>query len=206
MSFGKKSNLFTPVTPEIAHTLGQIYPNTTKHLDNLYEIMTDNCKVETLLFTALLDMLDRAFSGKFDYYNKTAAMIMLSVLPKSGNDKYKTYSLELIHDVVVEIHMAGRNFRELQKYLSKQGLVYVSLHSCGSGVARINDEDTFYDMTAIEQLRRTKLDWTGSSIDASIPTILQNGMDAERILKTCNLITRNATQAISENTLRVSGQ
>ncbi len=206
MSFGQKSELFVPVTPEIAFTLGSSYPRTNEHLNDLYSILTDHCKVETLLFTALLDMLDRALSGSYDYYERTAAMVMLSVLPKSGQDKYTTHNLGLLHDVVVEIHMAGRNFRNLQKYLESHGLVYVSLHSCGGGISPISREDHFYELTKMEQLKRTELDWVGSSVSASIPTILQNGIDAEKILETCNRITRNASLAISANTLRVSGE
>lgn len=200
MSSGKKSQLFQPVNEDMLFTLAGIYPNAVENIGSLYFILTNNCRVETLQFVAIVDMISRAKKDNFDHYNGLAAMVMLSVMSKSGNQKYQTTNLELLHDVLVEVHMAGRNFKNLQKYLAKEELAYVSFHSCGSGITKLSHEDIFYDTVEKEQLMRTELDWSGTTEkNANHIRVKNDGVDAELILDTCERIVQNTELVLALN-------
>jgi hypothetical protein len=165
MSFGTKDSSFRPIDESILEKVKFFFPNLSNSMINdLYHIMTKNCAVETLLFVALLDMIDRFKKGKREDepdYGHFGAGTKLSAVSHDGKSKKQTYIMELLHDVIVEVQMAGGNFRNLQKYLAQHDMQIVSLHSCYMLVIANSNVDAFYESCGCDQERRTYLDWSG---------------------------------------------
>lgn len=177
MSFGKKSPLFAPVTEAMLPIVCEAYPAVPPGMiRRIFEIMTDRLSTESLLFAALIDMIDRYRRGVREdepTYGHFGAGTKLSAVRKNGAGKMQTKIMELLHDVVVESWMAMGNMRRLQSYLHGEGLALVSLHSCYMLVIAAGDEDAFYEACACDQARRTLLDWTGITVkDASLRELL----------------------------------
>lgn len=156
MSSGKKSELFRPIEPAMLAAVEAAHPAAAPHVRAIHAILTDACHVETLLFVAVIDALDRALSG-------TPASILLSAVLRDGSGKAQTAEMELVHDVLVELPMAGRNYRRLQGYLGTLGFEWCMMHSCGGDCVPAGDVDAWYDARAEEQMLRTRLDWEGVS-------------------------------------------
>lgn len=142
------------------------YPSLApQELERIFAILTRKCVVETLLFVAVLDMVSRARSG-------VSAKIMLSLVRKDKRGKMQTEEMELLHDVVVELQMAGGNFRELQRYLAGEGFQLCFMHSCGSDCVPLANVDQWYASHEGEQLLRTTLDWSGSVAKKVSPKLI----------------------------------
>lgn len=157
MSSGKKSELFRPIEPAMLAAVEASYPAAAPHVRALHAILTDACRVETLLFMAVVDALDRAIVG-------VPASILLSAVLTDGSGKAQTAEMELVHDVLVELPMAGRNHKRLQAYLGTLGFEWCMMHSCGGDCVPADGVDAWYDARASEQLLRTRLDWEGRSL------------------------------------------
>lgn len=133
-------------------------------LQGLLGVMTNKLNTETLLFATLLVMINRYRMG---YREKApgfrrGAGIMLSAVKKGGTGKMQTPNMKLIHDVFVELPMAGNNFRKLQALLGQNGLTLALMHSCGGAIIPAKEIDDFYEETGEAQEMRTLLDWQGS--------------------------------------------
>lgn len=168
MSLGTKSPLFKPVNASMLPTLKNHFKNITcEMIDDIYQIMTKNLVTESLLFTGIISMIDRFLSGEREdepNYGKYGAGIKLSAVEKNGKYKMQSPVMELLHDVIVELQMAGSNFRNLQKYLELHNMAIATLHSCYMFVLNTSDLDGFYENCGEDQMRRTGLDWTSETI------------------------------------------
>ncbi len=157
MSLGKKSPLYRPVTEQDLPPLSRRFLFAQKLIPNLFDVLTNGCRVEILLFVTIIDMIDRFLSGQ-------SAGIRLSAIRKDGSGKMQTADMELVHDVLVELQMAGLNFRNLQRLLRQNlNAELCFMHSCGSDLVPIEDVDSYYASILTEQILRTELDWSGSS-------------------------------------------
>jgi hypothetical protein len=157
MSYGKKCELYCPVQPAMVSRLNHFYPSAAPHIENLYKILTQNCIVETLLFVSIVDCVERYLAGEQD------AGFRLSILRRDGKGKIQTRELEILHDVVVELQMAGENFEWLQQYLLRELRgKFVFFHSCGKALVPVRDIAGWYQDVRAEQVQRTVLDWSGS--------------------------------------------
>lgn len=167
MSTGTKSHLFKPVSSEMLPVIKKHFDNVKPEMiDEMFSIMTDRLVTETLLFVALVGMVSRYLKGEREDepdYGAFGAGTKLSAVKKDGTGKMQTPIMELLHDVIVEMQMAGGNFRRLQKYLGGHGLAVVSLHSCYMLVISADDVDAFYDACGNDQMMRTALDWSGET-------------------------------------------
>lgn len=168
MSLGTKSLLFKPVNASMLPIIKSNYTNISPTMvDDIYTIMTKNLVTESLLFTAIVSMVDRFISGEREdepNYGQYGAGIKLSAVEKTNKYKMQSPVMELLHDVIVEVQMAGSNFRNLQKYLGTHNMAVATLHSCYMFVLSVDDLDSFYDNCGVDQMRRTELDWTSSTI------------------------------------------
>lgn len=166
MSMGTVSPLYQPFDDEMLERLAGHYPSIgLQNVTRITEIMTDHLRTETLLMVAICDMLDRQLRGVYDEGDQRrqtqASGILLSAIARSGTYKVQTEQMKLLHDVLVELQMAGRNFARLQRFLQAEyGVQVVTMHSCGSAIVACNRVDSYYDTAAPEQLQRTTLDWT----------------------------------------------
>lgn len=165
MSMGTKSLVYKPVEASMLPAIERSYPRLPLgFVKNVFDILTKNLRTETLLFICVVDMLARFLDGEREGQKRDLAIstqLILSALRKDRKGKMQTDNMELIHDVVVELQMAGGNFRDLNRYLAGFGLKIVFGHSCKSAVVRAEDEDLFYSLFGEEQLLRTELDWSG---------------------------------------------
>jgi hypothetical protein len=155
VSSGKKSALYSPITKALVPIVAAQYPLASAHALPVYEILTQSCAVESLLFVSVIDMIER-------HVKKQPTDITLSVVHKDERGKIQTKNMELVHDVVVELQMAGREFRDLQYYLAAHGMKILFMHSCSVVIVDPDEEDTWYASVAAEQLMRTSLDWSGT--------------------------------------------
>ncbi|MEK7636211.1 MAG: hypothetical protein AAB362_00780 [Patescibacteria group bacterium] len=156
MSYGKKSDLFQPVIMDMLPEFKRLYPRAERYVDAIFNVLTAHCTVETLLFASVIDLLDRFERNK-------SSNIVLSVIRKDHRGKMQSENMELVHDVVVELQMAGDNFRKLQSYFYKHDRAMVFMHSCKVAIVALDEVDSYYQTVAKEQALRTMLDWTGVS-------------------------------------------
>lgn len=168
MSMGTKSPLYRPITPAIVPFTRDEHPALAQHIQPLYDILTDHCQIETLLWFATIDLLDRSLSGEREPElpgGQFGPSILLSVVGKEGQGKYQSKELKLLHDVIVEMSMAGRNYRRLQEYLlDKFDRQIVLFHSCGGSMICPKDLELYEDAVANEQHLRTDLDWKAETV------------------------------------------
>jgi hypothetical protein len=161
-------------------TIQQHFSNITKkQVEDIYEIMTDSLNTETLLFVAMISNLSRFVAGeKEDAGFGFGPGIRLSALSKDKTYKMQSNEMELLHDVVVELPMAGRNFNKYQEYIAKEfGATAVRYHSCGEAIVSLKDVDRFFDACASEQKLRTLLDWETETIkNVPVSHVLENGI------------------------------
>lgn len=165
MSMGTQSPLFRPVSEAMLETV-RLYCTrlSAGFLRSMFNIMTDGLHTETLLFAALAVTIHRYYGGVRDQspgFDRGAG-IMLSAVKKDGSGKMQTPGMKLIHDVFVELPMAGSNFRKLQALLERHGITLVLMHSCGGAIVPAEEVDAFYHEVEKEQETRTLLDWQGS--------------------------------------------
>jgi hypothetical protein len=178
MSQGTKSEVFAPVKKEMLELFERKFHNIQPvFIREIFSIMTEKLVTETLLFTAILSMVSRFLRGEYEdetAYGHFGAGTKLSAVTKDGKRKMQTRPMELLHDVIVELQMAGGNFRKLQKYLASHGLSLVCLHSCYMLVIRVDNVDAFYEACGTDQQRRTELDWVGTTLkNVSLEMILE---------------------------------
>ncbi len=189
MSFGTKSPLYQPVTGNMLPVFGKHFPNvTTATLKDLLAIMTDGLHTETLLFVAVVSMLSRHQAGEKDSGGfGFGPSIKLSAVTKDKTAKMQSPAMELLHDVVVELPMAGGNFTELQSYLAKHfGATIAMYHSCGDAIVDLADIGAFYQACKAEQYLRTRLDWEAQT---------QKAAPVELIMESCDYTARDAEVA-----------
>lgn len=132
----KVSDIHGPVAAEIAHTL-------------------DGCHIESLLFVSLVHQYSEAARG--NHYD-----LQFSALDRGGRGKLQTPEMKLLHDVRVELMMAGRQYKRLDTWLRKKNIALCHRHSCGDAMVPVSREDAWYDEMEKDQLNRTWLDWSGS--------------------------------------------
>lgn len=185
MSTGTKSHLFQPISSEMLPAIKKHFNNVNPSMvDEMFSIMTDRLVTETLLFVALVGMVSRYLKGEREDepdYGSFGAGTKLSAVKRDGSGKMQTPIMELLHDVVVEMQMAGGNFRRLQQYLGGHGLAVVSLHSCYMLIISADDVDAFYDACGSDQMMRTALDWSGETEkNVSLERILEETEYSER--------------------------
>ncbi len=201
MSFGKRSPLYQPIryNSRTKRIFKELYPALReKEIRSLFKILTANCSIETILFVAILDMVSR-FPGK-------STPVMLSAVLKTHAGKAQTQDMEILHDVLVELQMAGENFRNLQNFLRQNyGGEFVFLHSCGGDFIPTHLVDAWYLSRRKEQSMRTRLDWMGSvARGVSREFILtETTMSAEE-LETIERITLNAKKVLGLNSPKVT--
>ncbi|MBP6888537.1 MAG: hypothetical protein KBC21_02420 [Candidatus Pacebacteria bacterium] len=164
MSIGKKSDLFFPINQAVVQAVADLYPSMSHHVQEIAGMMTFNdTKVEALLFVSTVDIVSRASNRIFDFERRSASLY-LSAIHNSGMHKGQTAAMELLHDVVVEMQMAGLQFEMLQSYLKKHfGLRMQFMHSCGTDCTGEGDSSFVYQARAKEQALRTALDWSGQT-------------------------------------------
>lgn len=189
MSSGKKSQLFHPIVESMLPAVKEAYPLAQPHVQQVFEILTTDCHVETLLFVAVIDALDRALDGK-------PGTIILSAILNERPGKVQTPAMSLVHDVLVELPMAGRNYKRLQAYLASLGYEWCMMHSCGGDCVPIDRVEAWYDAMAAEQQLRTKLDWEGSSNIVQTDTFIKHDTSMGLVdLETINRIV-SCTKAV----------
>ena len=153
---GNNSSTYAPITHTGVVALSAEYTHVPDDLvQELYQIFTDNLTTETLSFAVLMNMLDR-------YYRGENAELRYSVIRKDGMGKMQSRVQKLIHDVMVELHMAQRAMERMQAALAQRGITFVSFHSCGGGIVALNEKDAWLQEKALEEARRTRLDWEGT--------------------------------------------
>lgn len=167
---GTASKLYQPINniDRAIEIIGaQFAPHGTRIAREVADIMTQDLHCEALLFSVLVAMINEAEKGSRDLDlagGDIAPVLLLSALNASGTAKVQTPQLKLVHDVVVELQMAGRNFARLQSYLRGAfGKEMVFYHSCGSAIVPTWKVEAFYDAVAQEQFLRTGLDWSSPS-------------------------------------------
>ncbi len=193
MSSGKKSPLFRPITSDLLPWIEETHLRARPHVRPIFEILTTDCYVETLLFVAVIDALDRALGGE-------PGTIMLSAVMKNGVGKAQTAAMELVHDVLVELPMAGRNYTRLQAYLKGIGFEWCMMHSCGGDCVPIDLVEAWYDARGGEQKLRTRLDWQGAMRKAAAGVddafVLASTLMEPGDLATINRIVRSAKMVL----------
>ncbi len=170
MSFGAMHPTYQPVNKNMLSMVAYSYPRLRKdELLHIFEILTHRLSTETLLFVAVVDMLARFLYNRGDGPSYgLGAGIKLSGIMHRTEGKMQTRKLKLLHDVIVEMQMAGYNFALLQKYMwDKHGASFVFYHSCGSALVPNGLIDTFYQRSFLDQQKRTLLDWKGLHITAN---------------------------------------
>ncbi len=174
MSMGTNSPLYRPIDQSVAaYTAGILRTDALgPHIGPLYRILTNHCKVEALLWFAVVDLIERALLGERDPEipgGTIAPTLLLSAVRKDGRGKHQTPEMKLLHDVVVELNMAEENYEELQAYLRKYlGMHIGGRHSCSKDVVRTEDLAAFRAAVRADQLHRTTLDWTHETTQVSI--------------------------------------
>ncbi len=174
MSMGSNSRLYRPIEAGIvSHTKRILRANELySHIAPLYGILTNYCRVETLLWFAVVDLIERALLGERDPEipgGTIAPTLLLSAVRKDGRGKHQTPEMKLLHDVVVELNMAEENYEELQAYLRKHlGMHIGGRHSCTKDVVRTEDLAAFRAAVRADQLHRTTLDWMQSTTQVSL--------------------------------------
>ncbi len=216
MSMGTKSPLYLPFNPQMVERLAERYPRLEEDvIADVVDIMTDYLYTETLLMVAICDMLDRKLAGELDEdaAGEYAAGIKLSAVAKSGTYKLQTAEMKLLHDVVVELQMAGQNYDRLQEYLSARfGLRMVTMHSCGAAMVAVEDADAYYRAVAVEQEQRTRLDWTsvtrsGVPVDEALSQGYYTQKQADEAANICSIAAQLVGQSGGEMTQpRAMGQ
>lgn len=201
MSMGTKSPLFAPIAASMLPTIKKHFTNVSPSMiDDMFKIMTDRLVTETLLFVALVGMLSRYLAGEREdeaAYGHFGAGTKLSAVKHDGSGKMQTPIMGLLHDVIVEMQMAGGNFRRLQQYLSGHQLVLVSLHSCYMLVIDVKDIDDFYAACGADQMVRTNLDWvadTEKNVDEA--RVIEETEYSEREAAFARLVQEVAEEAV----------
>lgn len=169
---GTKSPLFAPITETMLPAIKESFTNVMPSMiDDMFKIMTDRLVTETLLFVTLVGMVSRYLAGEREDeadYGHFGAGTKLSAVKRDGSGKMQTPIMGLLHDVIVEMQMAGGNFRKLQQYLGGHQMALVSLHSCYMLVIDAKDVDAFYAACGADQMMRTNLDWV-SDTEKDVP-------------------------------------
>lgn len=172
MSISTKSPLFAPITETMLPIIKESFTNVMPSMiDDMFKIMTDRLVTETLLFVTLVGMVSRYLAGEREDeadYGHFGAGTKLSAVKRDGSGKMQTPIMDLLHDVIVEMQMAGGNFRRLQQYLGGHQMALVSLHSCYMLVINSADVDAFYAACGADQMMRTNLDWV-SDTEKNVP-------------------------------------
>jgi hypothetical protein len=182
MSSGKKSPLFRPIDESMLPSVEEAYSRAKPHVRPIFTILTTDCHVEALLFVAVIDAFDRALGGK-------PGTIMLSAILNERPGKVQTPAMSLVHDVLVELPMAGRNYKRLQAHLASLGYEWCMMHSCGGDCVPIDRVEAWYDAMAAAQQLRTKLDWEGSSNIVQTDTFISHDTSMSWVdLETINRI------------------
>lgn len=203
MSFGKKSPVYEPVNKDMLPTIAKHFPNIKmRQIEDIYEIMTDDLHTETLLFVAIISGISRFIAGEKDEAGfGFGPGIKLSALSKDRTYKMQSTVMELLHDVVVELPMAGKNFDHLQEYLAKKMKLHVYMyHSCGEAIASIDDKDKFFATCGEEQKLRTLLDWKAETLkNVPVSEIIENGMYTKNDAEVADKCFNVAMEAVREN-------
>lgn len=153
---GSRSIVYAPITRGGFEYILSQYPNVPREqAEALYSILTDRLTTETLLFTALIDLIDR-------YRKNGSASFKLSAIRKDKKGKVQTYAMELLHDVIVELQMAGRAMKKIQTELGKNGTMLAFMHSCESAIVDTQQVDSWLESKSEEEALRTRLDWEGT--------------------------------------------
>ncbi|MEX0931827.1 MAG: hypothetical protein WDZ88_03705 [Candidatus Paceibacterota bacterium] len=207
MSYGTKHETYKPVEAHMLHTLHKSYWQNLEpdEIRAIFDVMTEGLHTETLLFTFIIDALARFESGAKDHASYGfGAGIRLSAVCKNGKGKFQTTELKLLHDVIVEMQMAGRNFFELQKLLrTRYGATFVHYHSCGSAIISLEQVKEFYEVSSSDQLLRTKLDWSGAHNIVSWQKLLQFATYTEEEMEIVQSVFANAKQCIGRHQSRL---
>lgn len=166
MSMGTHCRLYRPIEPSVVSwTQARCAHDTLRiHIPAIARILTNHCKIETLLWFAVIDLIERALLDERDLAlpgGAFAPSLLLSAIRKDGRGKHQTREMKLLHDVVVELGMAEENYETLQAYLREHlGLHIGGRHSCSKDCVRIDDLAAFRHAVRADQLQRTMLDWT----------------------------------------------
>jgi hypothetical protein len=204
MSYGKKSHLFRPVEADMLPFLESMFPAARAHVRPIFEILSDHCVVESLLLVSVLDNIDRYLKNERDRGGISSG-IVLSIISKDGSGKMQTQEMELVHDVLVELQMAGMNFRNLQTYLRKNNMEFVFMHSCGGDITGPDMVDVYFESVKHEQYLRTRLDWDGQALkNVSVRYALSHGRDAAKIIATIKRIVTMTEQMLAEKTVPIA--
>lgn len=206
MSIGKKSNLFFPIDQTVVQAVSTLYPKMGHHVPGIAEMMTLNeTRVEALLFVSTIDVVSRASNRIFDFEGKSASLY-LSAIHNSKMHKGQTVAMELLHDVVVEMQMAGLQFEMLQSYLRKHfGLRMQFMHSCGADCTGEGDSLFIYQARAKEQALRTALDWTGQTRKGlSVAEVCSNYAMGEFISKEAERLVAATESVLPATELRLT--
>ncbi len=201
MSMGNNSSTYAPITRESVEVLKSIYTYVpTDLVDELYEIFTNRLTTETLSFSVLMNMLDR-------YYRGEKGSLWYSVVRKDGTGKMQSKTQKLIHDVMVELHMAQRAMENMQVALAKRGITFVSCHSCGGETIALSEKGAWLEANANEEALRTRLDWEGThTLYESSDEVVSLGKTTKeemQVLEDCFVSAKKALEAKSSLTFSV---
>jgi hypothetical protein len=153
MSHGNTSPLLRPADSAIVSHIDSILGSDTA--SQIFRIFKAGCRIETLLLVSLAHQFDHSAAGsRYD--------LQFSAIKKDGTGKVQTPQMKLLHDVRVELGMAGWEFKQLNVWLESKGFELCRRHSCGDDMVPRDQVSKWYEDMRPDQLRRTQLDWDGT--------------------------------------------
>ena len=151
MSHGNVSALYRPIDSKIVEQTKILYGACATQIAR----QLTGCNIESLLFVSIVDQyVETKVGNGYD--------LQFSAIRRDNTGKAQTPQMKLLHDVSVELMMAGLQSKRLDKWLRKQGLAYCHRHSCGNEMVPVAEELAWYKRMGPDQLNRTGLDWSGT--------------------------------------------